>query len=105
MLFLERPYYKWLSDEEVGKAISHVIHMVKQKAEAVGAKLVLSTSYGGKLNTAEFVLRNYYVYISAPKNGSQYLDSLGGMATVNNSSSYGRARVFLEQEEVLAESA
>lgn len=95
VLFLERPYYKRISDEEAKKAVSHVVRMVKQKAEAVGAKLVLSTSYGGMLDVEEFELANYYVYISASKNGSQYLDSLGGMATVNNSGSYGRARVFL----------
>ena len=39
-----------------------------------------------------------YMYISASKNGKQYLDSLGGMATVNNEGSYRRGTFLLPIE-------
>lgn len=105
ILFLERPYYSRLSVEELGTVVSYVIHLVRQKAEMLGAKLVLSPNYHEKIDEERFVWSHYYVYISASKNGSQYLDSLGGMATVNQSGSYGIAKVLLEEENILQKRA
>lgn len=105
ILFLERPYYSRLSMEELRTVVSYVIHLVRQKAEMIGAKLVLSPNYREKIDEERFVWSYYYVYISASKNGSQYLDSLGGMATVNQSGRYGIAKVYLEKEKILQKSA
>ena len=38
------------------------------------------------------------MYTSASKNGKQYLDSLGGMATVNNEGSYRKGTSLLPIE-------
>lgn len=43
-------------------------------------------------------MKNYYVYISASKNGNQYLDSLGGEATVSHSGLYGKNSFLMEKE-------
>lgn len=102
VLFLERLYYKHLSNEELKTAVECLICMVKEKAENLGAKIVLSPRYYG---IKGFVSSNYYIYISTSKNGSQYLDSLGGMATVAKSGSYKSAEVFLEKEDALPMSA
>lgn len=102
ILFLERLYYKYLSNEELKTAVECLICMVKEKAENLGAKIVLSPRYYG---IKGFVSSNYNIYISTSKNGSQYLDSLGGMATVAKSGSYKSAEVFLEKEDILPMSA
>ena len=102
VLFLERLYYKYLSAEDLRKAVKCLICMVKEKAEKLGVKMVLSPRYYG---IEGFVRCNYYLYISSSKNGSQYLDSLGGMATVAKSGSYKSAEVFLEKEDTLPMSA
>ena len=47
---------------------------------------------------------NFYMYISASKNGSQYLDSLGGAAGVSASGSYTCNIFLLEAEERREES-
>lgn len=102
ILFLERLYYKHLSNEELKTAVECLICMVKEKAENLGIKIVLSPRYYG---IKGFVSSNYYIYISTSKNGSQYLDSLGGMATVAKSGSYKSVEVFLEKEDILPMSA
>lgn len=102
VLFLERLYYKYLSAEDLRKAVKCLICMVKEKAEKLGVKMILSPRYYG---IEGFVRCNYYLYISSSKNGSQYLDSLGGMATVAKSGSYKSAEVFLEKEDTLPMSA
>ena len=59
------------------------------------------------LPTYEKIIRNlvsFYIYISASKNGSQYLDSLGGEASVSASGSYTCNTFLLEAEERREES-
>lgn len=78
--------------------------LVKEKAEKLGARLVLSSSYKNVLENKNYVLSNFYMYISASKNGSQYLDSLGGVAGVSASGSYTCNTFLLEAEERREES-
>ena len=77
---------------------------IKEKAEKLGARLVLSSSYKNVLENKNYVLTNFYMYISASKNGSQYLDSLGGAAGVSASGSYTCNTFLLEAEERREES-
>ena len=88
VLFLERYYQSGLSEQEIRKAVNLTAMLVKEKAEKLGARLVLSSSYKNVLENKNYVLTNFYMYISASKNGSQYLDSLGGAAGVSDSGSY-----------------
>ena len=88
VLFLERYYQSGLSEQEIQKAVNLTVMLVKEKAEKLGARLVLSSSYKNVLENKNYVLTNFYMYISASKNGSQYLDSLGGAAGVSASGSY-----------------
>ena len=78
--------------------------LIKEKAEKIGARLVLSSSYKNVLENKNYVLTNFYMYISASKNGSQYLDSLGGAAGVSASGSYTCNTFLLEAEERREES-
>ena len=73
--------------------------LVKEKAEKLGARFVLSRNYKNVLENKNYVLTNFYMYISASKNGSQYLDSLGGAAGVSDSGSYTCNTFLLEAEE------
>ena len=83
---------------------SSILSLVKEKAEKLGARLVLSSSYKNVLENKNYVLTNFYMYISASKNGSQYLDSLGGAAGVSASGSYTCNTFLLEAEERREES-
>ncbi len=94
MLFVERPYHKGLSD--IGQAVSLLVQMTQQKAVALHARLVFSKDYQPYLQGEPFVKTKYYVYISASKNGNQYLDSLGGAATVSTSERYEKSMLLVE---------
>lgn len=76
----------------------------ENKAEELGARLVLSRRYKNVLENKNYVLTNFYIYISASKNGSQYLDSLGGEASVSASGSCTCNTFLLEAEERREES-
>lgn len=104
VLFLERYYQSGLSEQEIRKAVNLTAMLVKEKAEKLGARLVLSSSYKNVLENKNYVLTNFYMYISASKNGSQYLDSLGGAAGVSASGSYSCNTFLLEAEERREES-
>lgn len=104
VLFLERYYQSGLSEQEIRKAVNLTAMLVKEKAEKIGARLVLSSSYKNVLENKNYVLTNFYMYISASKNGSQYLDSLGGAAGVSASGSYTCNTFLLEAEERREES-
>ena len=104
VLFLERYYQSGLSEQEIRKAVNLTAMLVKEKAEKLGARLVLSSSYKNVLENKNYVLTNFYMYISASKNGSQYLDSLGGVAGVSASGSYTCNTFLLEAEERREES-
>ena len=97
-LFLERPYFKGISEEKEKEAVWLVVEMLKKKAKQLQAELVLSDAYHGfALEEKQFIRAKYYMYISESKNGEQYLDSLGGMAGARQEGSYEKG-YFLFQE-------
>lgn len=97
-LFLERPYFKGVTGKREKEIVNLVIILLKQKAEEMRARLVLSDNYQKfDLEDQKFVRVQYFMYISESKNGSQYCDSLGGEANVQRSGSYNRG-YFLMQE-------
>lgn len=97
-LFLERPYFKGISEEKEKEAVWFAVEMLKKKAKQLQAELVLSDAYKKfALEEKQFIRTKYYMYISASKNGEQYLDSLGGMAGARQEGSYEEG-YFLFQE-------
>lgn len=104
VLFLERYYQSGLNEQEIQKAVNLTVMLVREKAEKLGARVVLSRRYKNVLENKNYVLTNFYIYISASKNGSQYLDSLGGEASVSASGSYTCNTFLLEAEERREES-
>lgn len=99
VLFLERYYEKNLTNEEMDQAVYLVFVAAKEKAKKLGARLVLSCYYQDDVKTKEYIKSNYYLYISKSKNGSQYLDSLYGEASVSDSGDYSSNIFLLENKE------
>lgn len=105
ILFLERPYFGGISEEQENAVVSWVYQMVHEKAKRLHARVVISKSYEKYEASKQYGLMDYYVYISASKNGRQYLDSLGGEATVSQSGTYGKNKFLMldtEKEENVA---
>ena len=100
VLFLERYYQKGLKEQEVYQAAQLAIALAEEKAQKLGARLVLSSYYNSVLPTGKekYVSSIYYLYISASKNGKQYLDSLGGTADISSSESYKSNRFYIENK-------
>lgn len=97
-LFLERPYFKRISEDKEKEAVCLAVEMLKKKAKQLKAELVLSDSYKKyALEGKEFIRAKYYMYISASKNGEQYLDSLGGMAGASEEGSYEEGYFLLPE--------
>jgi len=97
-LFLERPYFKGVSEEKEKEAVWFAVEMLKKKAKQLQAELILSDAYKKfGLEEKQFIRAKYYMYIFASKNGEQYLDSLGGMAGARQEGSYEEG-YFLFQE-------
>lgn len=99
VLFLERYYEKNLTNEEMDQAVYLAFVAAKEKAKKLGARLVLSCYYQDDVKTKEYIKSNYYLYISKSKNGSQYLDSLYGEASVSDSGDYSSNIFLLENKE------
>ena len=99
VLFLERYYEKKLTDEELDQAVNFATTAAKEKAKKLGARLVLSCYYQDDVKTKEYIKSNYYLYISKSKNGSQYLDSLYGEASVSDSGDYSSNIFLLENKD------
>lgn len=98
VLFLERPYFAGISEYQENTVVSWIYQMVKEKAKKLHARVVISPSYRKYEVSNRYELMHYYVYISASKNGKQYLDSLGGEATVIDSGNYGKNYFLMERE-------
>ncbi len=97
-LFLERPYFKGISKEKEREVVFQAVEMLLKKAKQLGAELVLSNSYHQSgMEEKKFLRAKYYMYISASKNGKQYLDSLGGMAEVSSEGSYKEGYFLLPE--------
>ena len=86
-LFLEHSYVAGISDTEKREVEKMFIRLMEQKARKLNAELVLSEDYYKAIDK-NYVQTNYYVYISKSKASSQYLDSLGGNASVSDEGQY-----------------
>ena len=96
VLFLECPYFKWISEKKENEIVTMLCQLLQKKAKKLGARLIISSSYNGySMSNNNFALVGYSIYISNSKNGCQYLDSLGGKASVSDSRSYGRNRFWI----------
>ena len=67
VLFLERYYQSGLNKQQIRKAVNLTAMLVKEKAEKLGARFVLSRNYKNVLENKNYVLTNFYMYISASK--------------------------------------
>jgi hypothetical protein len=95
VLFLERCYTS-LDPSQAIMIDKEFVNLAKEKAKALGAKLVVSSYYREEV-TEGLEGKNYYIFISYSKNGQQYLDSLTGQATESNAGDYQSAYVFMEK--------
>lgn len=92
-LFLERTYHSGATSEERKQIGTMFIELAQRKAREMGTMLALSMDYCD-VAPKDFVQTKLNLYISASKAGAQYLDSLGGNATVSSEGSY-RSNNFL----------
>ena len=95
-LFLERPYISGVGPEVARRVMRMFVELAGRKASELDTMLVLSADYRGEAGPG-FTWTKYAVYISKSKAGAQYLDSLGGQATVSAEGSY-KANRFLVWE-------
>ncbi|MDE7260564.1 MAG: hypothetical protein K2N78_00640 [Oscillospiraceae bacterium] len=86
-LFLERPYIAGVGPAAEQSIMNMFVELAGRKADELDTMLVLSADYRKK-DMPGFTWTQYAVYISKSKAGSQYLDSLGGQATVSAEGSY-----------------
>lgn len=86
-LFLERPYISGVDPAVKQNIMNMFVELAGRKADELDTMLVLSADYRKK-DMPGFTWTQYAIYISKSKAGSQYLDSLGGQATVNSEGSY-----------------
>ncbi|MGF7535536.1 hypothetical protein AAGG74_17935 [Bacillus mexicanus] len=88
-IFLEYTYTS-LDSQNAKKAKELFAKLLKEKADQMGAVLVLSNHYDVSIPTNEDTV---YVYISKSKNGKQYLDSVGGYAQGHDEETYTSSTV------------
>ena len=86
-LFLERPYIAGVGPEVSQNIMRMFVELAERKAGELGTMLVLSGDYRG-MDISGYTWTRYAIYISKSKAGAQYLDSLGGQATVDTEGSY-----------------
>ena len=86
-LFLERPYISGVDPAAEQRIMNMFVELAGRKADELDTMLVLSEDYRKK-DMPGFTWTKYAIYISKSKAGSQYLDSLGGQATVSSEGSY-----------------
>ncbi|MBM6804018.1 hypothetical protein H6B07_15405, partial [Mediterraneibacter glycyrrhizinilyticus] len=76
VLFLERAYIKGLPGKEMKNAVPLLLRLLKEKADRLGAIPMISYAYSDMLDYTQLMRTDYYLYISATKGNTQYLDSL-----------------------------
>lgn len=82
ILFLEKQYTT-LDKSDLVDLFDTLVDFLKNKAESLGAKLVVSRSYEeiASVINRKYEFEDKYVFITASKNGYQYLDSFDGSTT------------------------
>ena len=92
-LFLEKAYISGINEGERNTIKKLFIKLLKEKAKAMNALLVLSCNYKEEIDE-QFISTRYYMFISKSKAGTQYLDSLSGQATISDEGQY-KVNTFL----------
>lgn len=90
-IFIERLYTGYDSSQRAIMCDA-IVKLMKEKAEDLGVKLYLSASYDYKGEAERHSDIN--VFISHSKNGSQYIDSLGGSQDAMSGGRYVKGRVY-----------
>lgn len=98
VLFLEKPYFSHISEEEQEVVKQLFVELITEKAEDLEAVAVLACAYCQAFRDEQFVRQGYYLYISRSKSGVQYLDSLSGEAGTSTEGSY-KINILLVQHE------
>lgn len=99
-LFLERPYIAGAHPLVAANIMRMFIELAERKADELGTMLVLSGDYRKK-DMPGFTWTQYAIYISKSKAGEQYLDSLGGQATVSKEGSYNPGSFLVRNRRLL----
>lgn len=96
VLFLERPYTAGASPEVQDAVYEAFVRLAENKADELGAMLVLSQSYTGASERSKeaYTKTHLSLFISRSKAGKQYIDSLNGSAGISDEGSY-RSNTFL----------
>ena len=98
VLFLERAYIKRLPGKERKNAISLLLRLVKEKADRLGAFPMISFEYSNMIDQEQLVRTDYFLYISATKGNTQYLDSLDGSNSITDTGKYKKAAIHTWKE-------
>ena len=98
ILFLERAYYSSISPDDWYHLVKSVAEFAYRKAKKLRANLVISNDYHVLCNEENvYFTSKHSIYISKSKNGRQYLDSMGGAASITDSGSY-RSGIFITKD-------
>lgn len=94
VLFVERLYTS-LDSKDLNNMYDLMIEFLRYKSDLVGAKLMVSSSYTDLAENSEILTTTEpnYIFITASKNGQQYLDSFDG--STSSSCCYKKADVLL----------
>lgn len=88
ILFLEHSYTNGLDKEHIQIVNRMFAEFALEKANVLGAKAVLSSSYSTIAAQLGYASMAYHVYISKSKAGKQYLDSVGGSNGIASEGKY-----------------
>lgn len=91
-VFLEKMYSAGINTAAVYEVQSLFVEHAMKKAEMLDAECVISTNYCKGVE--EMPYTSYRMYISRSKAGNQYLDSLGGSASVSSERTMKNTTVF-----------
>ena len=75
-----------------------MLRLVKEKADRLGAFPMISLEYSNMIEQEQLVRTGYYLYISATKGKTQYLDSLDGSNSITDTGKYKKATIYTWKE-------
>lgn len=94
IIFLEKAYTT-LDSCDFKEAYEIIVDLLKIKAKSLGAKLVVSNSYENYIEENDScIMEHKYVYITASKNGQQYLDSFDGSTSSAHCYKMGQVYIY-----------
>ena len=71
---------------------------VKENADLLGAFPMISFEYSNMIDQEQLMRTDYYLYISATKGNTQYLDSLDGSNSITDTGKYKKATIYTWKE-------